>query len=888
MEGANAYETCLDCPPGTWTEPGASACTPCGQGTSTNGLSRAPKCDACVRGSFAAGTGNAECTQCPLGTFATEERATSCNDCQPGRYAADLGSTACSLCPPGSFTPDTKQAECICCPEGEFIYESFLGATSNLCQEVVINSTLADIDPFSQTDECLAQEEELGNGICSPYANTLACGWDQGDCCFETCAFNKNLTDSSCLFQTLQCLDPDPGSHAIEPSLRRPSDFDRKVTDVILKKADCANDPRVGDGLCNDELNFAECGDFDGGDCCPSTCRTKGCKFGQCKRFDCKSPDLVAGDLPTAPILTPLPQRALSYQCSEQLVGEVAVAAIAPPSLINGNSIIFDPAVNVDDSITPGKCSNDFVITRTISSTEDTVGQKAIFKQTITVIDNTKPSLNVILSGLTEPIESKDVAKYTPDVGSTTDNCEGGATVFFTETRDVGECSNKYVLSRKWVATDACGNDSEVITESISVIDTIAPSYTSREIMAIWPPNSNILEFSLLDDFGFGEVTDDCGTSPQKYCDDSVTVQFISCLDSEAALAADCTYDGNTGVLSIKADLDGQNSSPRDYTITVRVLDACENFVDTINVVRVMEPDALTDDTSCLYTKDTFNTILVPNESRYGPDYKLGSTTPGKFVYHVFQLGEPGELATISVQIPYPFVTQGTSSIFAYDQLEIEPGPENEPCFLPRGQKFFESDIQVTLDDYAGVQCGDSKKVLIQVITPSTGFIHLLVNLDFGLKGRKRLSKSSKDVDNDFLPFNGIERSSKSSKEEEFEGCSFNFSTNLGSRMVANTNVFKENKGVSGFVIDAFHNPLSGITVSLFLQGKEDRGELSSIETDEDGYYDITLKPKSRKANDGRFVVKTSGQAKSITFNRGKDVKYINFLVGKLVEDEPL
>jgi len=171
----------------------------------------------------------------------------------------------------------------------------------------------------------------------------------------------------------------------------------------------------------------------------------------------------------------------------------------------------------------------------------------------------------------------------------------------------------------------------------------------------------------------------------------------------------------------------------------------------------------------------------------------------------------------------------------------------------------------------------------LQVVTPSTGFIHLLVNLDFGLKGRKRSSKSRKDVDDDLLPYNGIKGSSKSGKEVR---CSFEFSTNgnhlAGSRMVVNTNVFKENKGVSGFVRDAFHNPLSGITVSLFLQGKEDRGELSSIKTDEDGYYDIALRSKSRKANDGRFVVKTGDQAKFITFERSKDVKYIDFSVGEL------
>jgi hypothetical protein len=241
--GATSENTCQPCSPGNWAGPAAGICIPCNEGESTNGLGGAPKCDECVRGTVAAGTGNSECAACPLGTYVKEGRAASCTVCPTGTYAADLGSTFCTPCPPGSFAASAKSTECTCCPEGEFIYEQFLRATSDLCQEIIIDPAIADIDPFSETDDCLASLVEIGNGLCSPYANTKACNWDGGDCCYETCIYNQTTSGASCYFNTLQCLDPDPESDAVDIMLRRPSDFEPVTGEAVaiqLPKQGCA------------------------------------------------------------------------------------------------------------------------------------------------------------------------------------------------------------------------------------------------------------------------------------------------------------------------------------------------------------------------------------------------------------------------------------------------------------------------------------------------------------------------------------------------------------------------------------------------------------------------------------------------------------------------
>jgi gliding motility-associated-like protein len=54
------------------------------------------------------------------------------------------------------------------------------------------------------------------------------------------------------------------------------------------------------------------------------------------------------------------------------------------------------------------------------------------------------------------------------------DNC-GSTTVEFTESRINGNCNSNYILTRKWKATDSCGNFN-IATQEIRVSDTKAPT----------------------------------------------------------------------------------------------------------------------------------------------------------------------------------------------------------------------------------------------------------------------------------------------------------------------------------------------------------------------------------------------------------------------------
>jgi hypothetical protein len=183
-----------------------------------------------------------------------------------------------------------------------------------------------------------------------------------------------------------------------------------------------------------------------------------------------------------------------------------------------------------------------------------------------------------------------------PVQASATDNCLPSApAVDYIEEREelAGEqaCVNSYILNRKWSTKDVCDNAASV-EQVLTVIDDVPPAYTPKDVMYVWPPNKSIHTFSLMVDFGYGQVTNGCGSADPKYCVDDVTVEFVSCTDNQLgsyrkALPSDCTYDPVSDTLRVLADRDGSTKTPRDYTIMVRLVDACGNALETINTVRV-------------------------------------------------------------------------------------------------------------------------------------------------------------------------------------------------------------------------------------------------------------------------------------------------------------
>ena len=92
----------------------------------------------------------------------------------------------------------------------------------------------------------------VGDGFCNDEINNLHCAFDGGDCCGS--CINRNYC-SNC-----ECV---VGKNDAEPE----------------------NNPLVGNGYCQDEINNENC-NYDGGDCCGECVITDYCKDCQCLAGD--------------------------------------------------------------------------------------------------------------------------------------------------------------------------------------------------------------------------------------------------------------------------------------------------------------------------------------------------------------------------------------------------------------------------------------------------------------------------------------------------------------------------------------------------------------------------------------------------------------------------
>jgi FlaG/FlaF family flagellin (archaellin) len=189
-----------------------------------------------------------------------------------------------------------------------------------------------------------------------------------------------------------------------------------------------------------------------------------------------------------------------------------------------------------------------FEIVRTWTATDD-CGNTSIYVQTITIVDSTAPEFDNAPVNATVECNEVPVA---PAV-TASDSCDEQPVVSYLGETQAGTCP--IILTRSWVAVDACGNSS-VHEQTITVEDTTAPTINGvpanlevecNQVPAPAQPTASDLcdsEVSLV----FNEVsdysecpftvtrtwtaTDDCGNT-------QVATQVITVVDNEAPYFGD-------------------------------------------------------------------------------------------------------------------------------------------------------------------------------------------------------------------------------------------------------------------------------------------------------------------------------------------------------------
>jgi hypothetical protein len=248
-----------------------------------------------------------------------------------------------------------------------------------------------------------------------------------------------------------------------------------------------------------------------------------------------------------------------NFECSNTAGIDTALAFVPT---FSDNCTASVSADLISDQTTPdSNCANAYVRVRKWTSTDGCANTSLEYTQTITVVDTTAPVAMTAAGagdGNFECSNPAGIATSLEFVPAFSDNCTAAVSADLTsdQTTTDPDCANAYVRVRKWTANDACGNTSLEYTQTITVVDTTAPTITA------FPPDTTVSCANAVPPANDSSVTatDNCGT---------VTI----------------THD---------PDLISNQTCPNEYTITRKyhATDACGNVTDRCQTITVNDTTA--------------------------------------------------------------------------------------------------------------------------------------------------------------------------------------------------------------------------------------------------------------------------------------------------------
>jgi hypothetical protein len=132
-------------------------------------------------------------------------------------------------------------------------------------------------------------------------------------------------------------------------------------------------------------------------------------------------------------------------------------------------------------------CSGSYTVRDTITCSGCTSGSTIFCDQTVTVSDTTPPVIGA--AGANVTISCPSTPAFTAPTA--TDNCSTPTVGVVSDSTTAGSCAGTYSRTVTWKATDACGNQSTPVSQTITVVDTTAPTIGAAGANAtIQCPNS--------------------------------------------------------------------------------------------------------------------------------------------------------------------------------------------------------------------------------------------------------------------------------------------------------------------------------------------------------------------------------------------------------------
>jgi hypothetical protein len=298
---------------------------------------------------------------------------------------------------------------------------------------------------------------------------------------------------------------------------------------------------------------------------------------------------------------------------------------------------------------------------------------------------------------------------------------------------------------------------------------------------------------------------------------------------------------------------------------------------DDDHSVTVVPKSQLTDTSYCPLPSNQFRLLyhleVAPNI------FRLQASNPGQYYYNAFYYGEPGSDFTMTVEVPYPFVTQegAGNPIQVHDGTGLTaggcymPNPSlsgytiTTPALVPTSAA---GNQIITPEDYVAKNLGNSTSVTVTGKVPATGMVYVTIHLDYGLKktgswkqpGTSTLNPVTNTSIADVLHQAGFGSGPVTIHGYE----EYSFSRTVGSDTSETTpssyNEFKKFAGFVGFVTEVGSlggDPVASATVQIYSPTKT---LIGTVYTDADGYY---MKAYKHTAKSATYTVKLPDYGKS-------------------------
>ena len=209
--------------------------------------------------------------------------------------------------------------------------------------------------------------------------------------------------------------------------------------------------------------------------------------------------------------------------------------------------VIEEPSISID--FTPDELGQSYACLTICSDNFDECVELFILVNGLPIIDGIEFS--------NEPIDLDATCDDIPPVEQLTavSNCQTGqVSIDFEEWEEGGTCLGNYVLNRRWIASDPCGN-SKTIRQKIYVFDVEGPTFTNA------PQDLSL----------------DCN-SPKLLDDINVWLNTVEATD-------ECSD------VTVTNDFEGYNencTAPQNIGVTFTATDACSNFTSVTAILSIV------------------------------------------------------------------------------------------------------------------------------------------------------------------------------------------------------------------------------------------------------------------------------------------------------------